>query len=128
MEISEKIREPATRIGGAIRSMPVQWYEDRADEVEQLEAELASVTASDKDAWAWVEEICDLLDCGTGGVFEIKPKIERLRKIEDAAKVIDEEWFIDYKECLEEVRALHIAIGGESKTLQDRSKNPNKEI
>lgn len=88
-------------------------YEWLKRKVAKLEAELTSVTASDKDAWAWVDETCELLACGTGGVFDIKPKIERLRKIEVAAKAIDREWFIDYEECPEEVRTLHKALGEE---------------
>ena len=37
MLTSERIREPAKRIGGAIRSCRVQWFEERADEAAKLE-------------------------------------------------------------------------------------------
>ena len=35
--LSERIREPAKRMGGAIRSCRVQWFEERADEAAKLE-------------------------------------------------------------------------------------------
>ena len=43
----------------------------------------------------------------------VEAEKERLREIEDAAKAIDEEWYIDYEECPKEVMALHKALGGE---------------
>ena len=39
MKLSEQIREPATRIGGTIRSCTVEWFLEKADEAAQLEAE-----------------------------------------------------------------------------------------
>jgi len=43
MKTSEKIRKPATKIGGTIRSMPTQWYETMADEVAELESALETI-------------------------------------------------------------------------------------
>jgi hypothetical protein len=37
MTLSDEIREPATRIGGAIRSCKTEWFEDKADRVAKLE-------------------------------------------------------------------------------------------
>jgi len=37
MLTSERIREPAKRIGGLVRSCRTQWFEERADEVAKLE-------------------------------------------------------------------------------------------
>ena len=69
----------------------------------------------------WFEcELCgkdittEEIEYGLNKVAQLETENERLRKIEVAAKAIDAEWFIDYEECPEEVRALHKALGGES--------------
>ena len=40
MEISEKVREPALRIGAGLRSCKIGWFFARANEVEQLESQV----------------------------------------------------------------------------------------
>ena len=46
------------------------------------EDENESITASAKEAWAWLNDVCKWLDCGVEGVFAIERKI---RKLEDYA-------------------------------------------
>ena len=48
--LSEWIREPAKRMGGAIRSCRVQWFEERADEVAKLERVVKAAKVLD-DLW-----------------------------------------------------------------------------
>lgn len=40
MILSEKIREPAKRIGGKMRSCPTKWFNDMADQVVEVETKL----------------------------------------------------------------------------------------
>ena len=48
--LSERIREPAKRIGGLIRSCRTQWFEERADEVAKLER----VARAAEGAWPFM--------------------------------------------------------------------------
>ena len=50
--LSERIREPAKRMGGAIRSCRVQWFEERADEAAKLERVARAV----EEAWPFMFE------------------------------------------------------------------------
>ena len=71
MELSDEKRKALIKW---LKSMP--WWEELP--YSQLEAELASVKASDKEAWYWIDKTCDLLVCGELGVFAIEDRIKAL--------------------------------------------------
>ena len=62
MLTSERIREPAKRIGGAIRSCRVQWFEERADEVAKYERAARAARDVSNDHCLLVHESCLLFD------------------------------------------------------------------
>ena len=67
-----KLSERINKCGGGEISIPCSNWNEIIDDIVSLEN-------SEEEGWAWINEVCEMLDCGEGGVFEIRERIDSLK-------------------------------------------------
>ena len=67
-----KLSERINKCRGGEISIPCSYWNEIIDDIVALEN-------SEEEGWVWIDEVCKMLGCGEGGVFEIRERIDSLK-------------------------------------------------
>ena len=105
-----QFRAPTSTLSERIllMSVPVD-----VEELIQVHHEVEALEEYAQEGWSWVDDVCEWLGCGVGGVFEIKERIQTLEDQLEAYRALDSDDFIDAEEAF---TRLEVSDLGDNRT------------